>query len=51
MPKEMALPLPNSKSRPPDLTTLAKRNKGKFPSDYVTLVVVTCVTEKALHRA
>ena len=25
---------------PPDLTTLAKRNKGKFPADYVTRVLV-----------
>jgi hypothetical protein len=24
---------------PPDLTTLAKRNKGKFPADYVTRVL------------
>jgi len=24
----------------PDLTTLAKRNKGKFPADYVTRVLV-----------
>lgn len=26
---------------PPDLTTLAKRNKGKFPADYVTRVLMT----------
>jgi mono/diheme cytochrome c family protein len=26
---------------PPDLTTLAKRNKGKFPADYVTRVLVS----------
>src|ERR1700730_6375878 len=25
---------------PPDLTTLAKRNKGKFPADYVTRILV-----------
>lgn len=25
---------------PPDLTTLAKRNKGKFPSDYVNTMIV-----------
>jgi mono/diheme cytochrome c family protein len=25
---------------PPDLTTLAKRNKGKFPADYVTRVLM-----------
>jgi mono/diheme cytochrome c family protein len=28
------------KVAPPDLTTLAKRNKGKFPADYVTRVFV-----------
>lgn len=28
------------KVAPPDLTTLAKRNKGKFPADYVTRVLV-----------
>jgi len=28
------------KTHPPDLTTLAKRNKGKFPADYVTRVLV-----------
>jgi mono/diheme cytochrome c family protein len=26
---------------PPDLTTLTKRNKGKFPADYVTRVLVS----------
>jgi mono/diheme cytochrome c family protein len=25
---------------PPDLTTLAKRNKGKFPADYVTRILM-----------
>jgi mono/diheme cytochrome c family protein len=28
------------KVAPPDLTTLAKRNKGKFPADYVSRVLV-----------
>jgi mono/diheme cytochrome c family protein len=28
------------KTHPPDLTTLAKRNKGKFPVDYVTRVLM-----------
>jgi mono/diheme cytochrome c family protein len=28
---------------PPDLTTLAKRNKGKFPADYVTRVLMNGV--------
>jgi len=27
------------KTTPPDLTTLAKRHEGKFPSDYVTTVL------------
>ena len=27
------------KVRPPDLTLLSKRNKGKFPADYVTRVL------------
>src|SRR4029077_11197925 len=31
---------PELKVPPPDLTILAKRNKGKFPADYVTRVLV-----------
>lgn len=31
---------PTLKSPPPDLTTLAKRHGGKFPSDYVSTVLL-----------
>jgi mono/diheme cytochrome c family protein len=35
------------KAAPPDLTLLAKRNKGKFPADYVNTVVVHGVNTPA----
>jgi mono/diheme cytochrome c family protein len=35
------------KEPPPDLTTLAKRNNGKFPEDYVKKVLVHGVTVPA----
>ena len=34
----MVLPLSELTVPPPDLTILAKRNKAKFPADYVTRV-------------
>jgi mono/diheme cytochrome c family protein len=38
---------PALKELPPDLTTLAKRNNGKFPEDYVKKVLVHGVTAPA----
>jgi mono/diheme cytochrome c family protein len=38
---------PALKVVPPDLTTLAKRNKGKFPTDYVNNVIVQGVDAPA----
>lgn len=35
------------KVAPPDLTTLAKENKGKFPADYVKTVIVHGVSTPA----
>jgi len=38
---------PALKVSPPDLTTLAKRNNGKFPTDYVNTVIVHGVNTPA----
>jgi len=40
-------PTAMQKKAPADLTTLAKRNKGKFPTDYVKKVLIQGVTVPA----